>query len=197
MQDGLPPGIFVVAYAERVELLRVLIVGPPGTPYHDAVFVFDLQLPADFPQQPPAVHYLSHGERINPNLYENGKVCLSLLGTWTGRESCELWNPKTSTVLQVLVSIQALVLCEQPYYNEAGYERQLGTDEGGHHARRYNEGAFLLSLKSMQTSLRYLSPPFEALTRTHFQKARARIVDRCRKLLELKAAHPAAMAMLI
>jgi len=196
LQDGLPPGIFVVAYAERVDLLRVLIVGPPGTPYHDAVFVFDLQLPADFPQQPPAVHYLSHGERINPNLYENGKVCLSLLGTWTGRESCELWNPKTSTVLQVLVSIQALVLCEQPYYNEAGYERQLGTDEGGHHARRYNEGAFLLSLKSMQTSLRYLSPPFEALTRTHFQKARARIVDRCRKLLELKAAHPEAMAML-
>eukprot|EP00964_Phaeocystis_antarctica_P054463 scaffold32022_cov62-Phaeocystis_antarctica.AAC.1 len=75
-------------------------MGPPGTPYEDAVFVFDLQLPPDFPQQPPAVHYISHAERINPNLYENGKVCLSLLGTWTGRESCELWNPASSTVLQ-------------------------------------------------------------------------------------------------
>ena len=142
------------------------------------------------------MHYISHGERINPNLYENGKVCLSLLGTWTGRQSCELWNPEADTVLrvraapaaratrrlrrlrrlcrlrrlrrprrprrlrlhlrlraaaracscspalsaapcpQVLVSIQALVLCEMPYFNEAGYEKQQGTSEGAHHARR-------------------------------------------------------------
>ena len=100
-----------------------------------------------FPQQPPSVYYLSHGQRINPNLYENGKVCLSLLGTWTGRQSCELWNPQTSSVLQVLVSIQGLVLCEMPYFNEAGYDKQLGTTEGEHHARRYNEGTMLLTLK--------------------------------------------------
>ena len=54
---------------------------PRPHPHQDAVFVFDLQLPADFPQQPPAVHYISHGERINPNLYENGKVGLRLLRT--------------------------------------------------------------------------------------------------------------------
>ena len=100
LQAGLPAGIYVAAFAERVDLMRALVMGPPGTPYEDAVFVFDLQLPPDFPQQPPAVHYISHAERINPNLYENGKVCLSLLGTWTGRESCELWNPASSTVLQ-------------------------------------------------------------------------------------------------
>ena len=110
--------------------MRALICGPPGTPYHDATFVFDLQLTPEFPQQPPLVHYLSHGERINPNLYENGRVCLSLLGTWTGRQSCELWSPETSSVLQVLVSIQGLVLCEMPYFNEAGYEKQLGSEEG-------------------------------------------------------------------
>jgi ubiquitin-conjugating enzyme E2 O len=33
------------------------------------------------------------------NLYENGYVCLSLLGTWSGRDS-ECWNPQTSTILQ-------------------------------------------------------------------------------------------------
>ena len=64
----------------------------------------------------------------------------------------------------MLLSIQALVLCEQPYYNEAGYEKQLGTSEGAHHARRYNEGALLLSLKSMMTTLKHLSSPFEQLT---------------------------------
>jgi len=190
LQAGLPVGIYVAAFAERVDLLRAFVVGPPGTPYQDAAFVFDLQLPPEFPQQPPAVHYLSHGERVNPNLYENGKVCLSLLGTWTGRQSCELWNPESSTVLQVLVSIQALVLCEQPYYNEAGYEKQQGTNEGAHHARRYNEGALLLSLKSIMNTLKYPTAPFAQLTTLHFRAARRRIVGCCRKLVELKAESP-------
>lgn len=188
LKAGLPAGIFVVACPARVDLLRAMIVGPPGTPYQDAVFLFDLQLPPEFPQQPPSVHYLSHGQRINPNLYENGKVCLSLLGTWTGRLSCELWNPAESNVLQVLISIQGLVLCEMPYFNEAGYDKQLGTAEGAHHARRYNEGAMLLSLKAMITSLAHpkSAGPVERLMRLHFASARRRILARCRKLLELK-----------
>lgn len=56
--------------------------------------------------------------RLNPNLYEDGKVCLSLLGTWHGKGS-ETWSP-LSNILQVLVSIQGLVLVKNPYYNEAG-----------------------------------------------------------------------------
>ena len=48
----------------------------------------------------PQVWYRSWGLRVNPNLYENGYVCLSLLGTWNGRpEQC--WNPEASTLLQV------------------------------------------------------------------------------------------------
>lgn len=35
--------------------------------------------------------------RFNPNLYQCGKVCLSLLGTWQGPS----WDPATSTILQV------------------------------------------------------------------------------------------------
>ena len=195
LRAGLPAGIFVAATNERVDLMRAMITGPPGTPYQDAVFVFDLQLPPEFPQQPPSVHYLSHGQRINPNLYENGKVCLSLLGTWTGRQSCELWNPLTSNVLQVLISIQGLVLCEMPYFNEAGYDKQLGTSEGAHHARRYNEGALLLSCKAMMTSLKHLAPPLERLITLHFLSARQRILGRCNKLIELKDS-PEAKAML-
>lgn len=53
------------------------------------------------------VYYYSGGLRINPNLYDCGKVCLSLLNTWTGKGN-EKWIPKQSTMLQVLVSIQAL-----------------------------------------------------------------------------------------
>jgi ubiquitin-protein ligase len=56
--------------------------------------------------------------RFNPNLYNNGKVCLSLLGTWSGPS----WDPATSTVLQILVSLQAMVFCPNPFFNEPGYE---------------------------------------------------------------------------
>ena len=60
--------------------------------------------------------------RFNPNLYNCGKVCLSLLGTWSGQDG-ETWNKDTSTFLQVLVSIQSLILVEDPYFNEPGWER--------------------------------------------------------------------------
>jgi len=62
--------------------------------------------------------------RFNPNLYNCGKVCLSLLGTWSGSAG-ESWNPKTSSLLQILVSIQSLILVSEPYYNEPGYASTL------------------------------------------------------------------------
>jgi ubiquitin-protein ligase len=58
--------------------------------------------------------------------YEDGKVCLSLLGTWSGPG----WVPGQSTLLQVLLSIQALILVEEPFFNEPGFEKQEGTPEG-------------------------------------------------------------------
>ena len=38
--------------------------------------------------------------RFNPNLYACGKVCLSLLGTWSGGQG-ESWNATASSALQV------------------------------------------------------------------------------------------------
>ena len=48
------------------------------------------------------------------NLYEEGKVRLSLLGTWEGDRN-ESWNPARSSLLQVFVSIQGLILVKEPY----------------------------------------------------------------------------------
>ena len=67
--------------------------------------------------------------RFNPNLYNCGKVCLSLLGTWDG-ERGETWDPACSTVLQVIVSIQSLILVPQPYFNEPSFEQDMGTPMG-------------------------------------------------------------------
>jgi hypothetical protein len=34
----------------------------------------------------------------------------------------ENWDPKVSTLLQVLVSIQAIIMSEDVYFNEPGFE---------------------------------------------------------------------------
>lgn len=54
--------------------------------------------------------YLSYHHR---NLYEEGKVCLSILGTWAGDRN-ETWSAARSSLLQALVSIQGLVLVKEP-----------------------------------------------------------------------------------
>ena len=100
--------------------------------------------------------YHSGGWRINPNLYEEGKVCLSLLNTWTGRGN-EVWDPSSSSILQVLVSLQGLVLNSKPYFNEAGYDKQIGTAEGEKNSLSYNENTFLLNCKTIMYLMR--KPP--------------------------------------
>ena len=125
LHEGLPEQITAQVFDERMDLLRVIIEGPPDTPYQGAIFVFDIHLPAGYPDVPPCVTYWAWGRRINPNLYANGKVCLSLLGTWAGPS----WEPQVSTLLQVIVSIQAMVLIEAPYCNEPGQQGDAGTQK--------------------------------------------------------------------
>ncbi|KAI3792974.1 hypothetical protein L1987_35586 [Smallanthus sonchifolius] len=45
--------IFVRVYESRMDLLRAVIVGPAGTPYHDGLFVFDVHFPPTYPDTPP------------------------------------------------------------------------------------------------------------------------------------------------
>jgi len=135
LRADLPFGIFVRHGESRLDVMKILIIGPKGTPYDGGIFEFDLLCPADYPQRPPNVQFRTTGGGrygLNPNLYSNGKVCLSLLGTWKG----EPWNPKQSTILQVLVSIQAMIFCEHPFCNEPGRENLDKTPQ----SNVYNQG---------------------------------------------------------
>jgi len=102
------------------------------------------------------VHYHSGGLFLNPNLYENGYVCLSLVNTWDGDDD-EMWTPGVSTMLQVLVSIQGLILNAKPYFNEPGFEDDSGSRDGEKKALQYNEDTFILSIRTMTYMIR--SPP--------------------------------------
>ncbi|KAK7203368.1 hypothetical protein BZA70DRAFT_283521 [Myxozyma melibiosi] len=149
LQTSLPEGIYVRTYASRLDLYRVLIIGPAQTPYEMAPFMFDMYIKSSFPKEPPECFFHSWNTngagRVNPNLYEDGKICLSLLGTWPGEQSTEVWSPETSTILQLLVSLQALVLNNTPYFNEAGYDAMINTDESAVSAELYSQRTFVLS----------------------------------------------------
>ncbi|KAK7362834.1 hypothetical protein VNO77_04958 [Canavalia gladiata] len=183
LEKNLPETIYVRVFEERMDLMRAVIVGASGTPYHDGLFSFDICFPPEYPNEPPMVHYNSGGLRLNPNLYESGRICLSLLNTWTGTGT-EVWNPGASTVLQVLLSLQALVLNERPYFNEAGYDQQIGRAEGEKNSVSYNENAFLVTTKSMLYLLRNPPKHFEALVEEHFRKRSQYILLACKAYLE-------------
>lgn len=146
---ALPDGVFVRSWESRMDLIRVLFVGPLGTPYEYAPFLIDLYLPPQYPHEPPKAYFHSWegaglSGRVNPNLYEDGKICLSLLGTWQGdSNNNEAWTPNQSTVLQVLVSILGLVLVKEPYYNEAGFEPLQEVSSFKNNSAVYTERTYL------------------------------------------------------
>jgi ubiquitin-conjugating enzyme E2 O len=138
-------------------------LGPEDTPYEYAPFLIDLHLGPNYPQEPPAAHFHSwtHGlGRINPNLYEEGKICLSLLGTWQGKNDNESWSEK-ATILQILVSLQGLVFVKEPYYNEAGFETLQEERANVSEAMQYSEKAFVIARGFVKYALRSPIQGFE------------------------------------
>jgi len=121
---------------------------------------------------PPSVKYMTTNGgkfRFNPNLYADGKVCLSLLGTWTGPG----WIAGKSTLLQVLISIQSMILCEEPYLNEPGWASSSGTPQS--HAYSANVRRMVVKT-AMLGNLKCPPEPFRDIIRTHFRLKAASIV---------------------
>lgn len=209
---------FLLSLPRDMTLLQAMITGPQGTPYSGGCFVFDIYFPSDYPNEPPKVNMQTTGNgqvRFNPNLYNCGKVCLSLLGTWSG-EVGENWNSKTSTLLQVnqihlflcsvnflvshisftfpsfisfhfskvLISIQSLIMVEQPFFNEPGFERTMGTREGDVNNFAYNAYVRLATVKhAMIDALKSPSKPFEDVIKKHFFLQRDVIKEQCQQWL--------------
>ncbi|KAI3702854.1 hypothetical protein L6452_28607 [Arctium lappa] len=183
LKKNLPDMIFVRVYESRMDLLTAVIIGAEGTPYHDGLFFFDVCFPSNYPDVPPEVYYHSGGLRINPNLYNNGKVCLSLLNTWIGVHN-ENWIPGASTMLQVLVSIQGLILNAKPYFNEPGYKSTSGSVSGEKHSLQYNESTLVLSLKTMVYTMKNPPKHFEDLVIEHFRGRADAILMTCKAYCE-------------
>jgi ubiquitin-protein ligase len=173
--------IWVRVPKDNINLFSFLISGPKDTPYENGLFEFHAYFPEDYPNKEPSVliHTTGNGQvRFNPNLYDSGKVCLSLLGTWQGQEG-EKWNAKTSTFLQVMVSIQSLILIEHPYFNEPGWEREMNSPTGKLKSASYNEERQPYTIRLAMNDM-IKNPPngFEDVVRNHFRMKKDEIINR-------------------
>jgi ubiquitin-protein ligase len=176
--------IWFFSSKKNLNIFTFIISGPKNTPYENGLFEFHGFLPANYPDEVPLIHFHTTGEntfRFNPNLYANGKVCLSLLNTWDGHES-EKWNPKTSTILQILISIQSLIFIENPYFNEPSYEKIMHTDKGKKLSNEYNNNIYPKTIEIAMINT-IINAPIELseLIKTHFLLKKDFIIEMINK----------------
>eukprot|EP00658_Telonema_sp_P-2_P080971 TRINITY_DN8170_c0_g3_i8.p1 TRINITY_DN8170_c0_g3~~TRINITY_DN8170_c0_g3_i8.p1 ORF type:complete len:2166 (-),score=571.50 TRINITY_DN8170_c0_g3_i8:147-6644(-) len=126
-KTGLSGGaMFIARDLHRQHYIKAMLVGPADTPYEAGCFEFDICLPPEYPDSPPKVQLVTTGRgavRFNANMYSNGKVCLSLLGTHSNGAP---WDRENSTILQVIESIAWCIMIGnevpgKPWFNEPGF----------------------------------------------------------------------------
>lgn len=55
----------------------LIIEGPPDSLYTGGYFKAKMRFPHDYPNMPPEMRFIS--KMFHPNIYEDGKVCISIL----------------------------------------------------------------------------------------------------------------------
>tara|TARA_X000000368_G_scaffold290909_1_gene231193 strand:+ start:8273 stop:8983 length:711 start_codon:yes stop_codon:yes gene_type:complete len=98
---------------------NAMIIGSSDTCYYNGFFFFEFNFPDNYPWKPPKIIYKTNDgiTRFNPNLYRDGKVCLSILNTWRG----DSWS-SCQTIRSVLLVLQS-ILNSEPLLNEPGINR--------------------------------------------------------------------------
>ena len=160
-----------------------IIFGPKDTIYENGAYFFEFDFPKTYPIEPPKLTYLTNNgkTRFNPNLYRNGKVCVSILNTWRGPG----WT-SCMTIRTVLITLVTL-LHNKPLLNEPGITEN-------HHAfDSYNK---IIQFRNFETAIKNVINkkrlpisflPLWPLIKSHFEKNKDEIIN---KLNVLKEKYP-------
>mmetsp|Transcript_58457 Transcript_58457/g.92618 ORF Transcript_58457/g.92618 Transcript_58457/m.92618 type:complete len:203 (-) Transcript_58457:71-679(-) len=83
---------------------KAWLKGPEGTPYSGGLFDIDIEIPAEYPYNPPKMKFDT--KIWHPNISsQTGAICLDVLG--------KEWSPAL-TIRTALLSIQALLSSPEP-----------------------------------------------------------------------------------
>jgi ubiquitin-protein ligase len=114
--------IFYATTDQNIKQGYACIFGPEGTPYEDCPMLYSVDIGPSYPFDPPKVQFLTYDghTRFHPNMYKEGKVCLSILHTWDGPKWAS--TMRLSTIFLTLQSI----MDTKPLMHEPGYAAGLG-----------------------------------------------------------------------
>jgi len=189
--------IFFRQDPDNLCLFKFAVIPNEDTPYKFGIFVFDVFLPKDFPNSPPIVNHATSRKnnfRFNPNLYSNGYVCLSILGTWSGDSQSTKWIPMNSsgtgsTLYQVIMSIYSMVFSEEPWYNEPGREGGISSASTNNNAIQYKNEIRDGTIKyAIINQLKYPEEGFEDVIKTHFKLKKDKVIAYLKELKKDKDA---------
>ena len=110
-------GIYYEPDEQNVMAGTLLVWGPIGTHYEDMPMCYYITFPQTYPFDPPHAGFMTSDgvTRFHPNMYREGKVCLSILGTWEGPK----WTG-TLRLSSVGLTLQSL-MDNNPIAHEPGY----------------------------------------------------------------------------
>ena len=167
-------GIYYTHDEENMLKGYALIIGPTDSIYEDGFYFFEFFFPKDYPFSPPKVifHTGDGVTRFNPNLYRNGKTCLSILNTWRG----ETWT-SCQSIRSVLLTLITL-FNNKPLLNEPGIKDTH---------RDFNVYNVMIKYKNFETAIYGILTqirmpplflPFFSITKKHFLKKYEKILER-------------------
>lgn len=93
--------------ASDMSQLQAKIAGPPNTPFESGTFLLQINIPFQYPIEPPRVRFLT--PIFHPNVSSSGDICLDILqvppsGSWTS----------SSGLREILLAVRSMLLSNPP-----------------------------------------------------------------------------------
>lgn len=111
----------------------ILLIGPPDTVFEGAVIQAEIEFTQEYPNKAPMFKFIT--PMFHPNIYKDGKVCISILHEGVDQfgyeHISERWNPSQSvnTILMSIISMLSSPNFESPANVEASVMWRDNFDE--------------------------------------------------------------------
>ena len=172
-------GIYYEHDEENILKGYVLIIPQSDSPYQYGNYLFTVEFPTNYPYSPPSMKFMTNNgnTRMHPNLYRNGKVCLSLLNTWKG----DKWTA-CNTLSSVLLHL-ATLFTDKPFLHEPGVteshcEFDFYTDIIRY--QNYNTAVLGVLTNTVNTTI----TQFDDVVKENYKKNKDAIIDKVKELNE-------------
>lgn len=173
-------GIYYIHDEDNMKKGYALVFGPSDTIYQFGSYLFEFNYPNDYPFSPPKLQYCTNNgkTRFNPNLYRNGKVCISILNTWKG----EQWT-SCQTIRSVLLTLVTL-LHNKPLTNEPGFTETHPLNEKYNKIIEYENYKTAVYKVLNQSILNDKFLSFFPIIKKHILKHKLKIQDKIKSLAD-------------